>query len=115
MARHRHSEHLRGVFVSQDKGFPPVRHRQDHPLHAQFAVVLQFRLQHALVRRQAPHEGLYEFSGWYGTAGEFLATDEGTWLEQLKEGGFNTVWAKTVAELDLALPKGGGFLLRLAK
>lgn len=41
---------------------------------------------HALVRRQAPHEGLYEFSGWYGTAGEFLATDEGTWLEQLKDG-----------------------------
>ncbi len=28
------------------------------------------------------------------------------WLEQLKEGGFNTVWAKTVAELDLAAKHG---------
>ena len=28
---------------------------------------------HAVVRQQAPWEGLYEFSGWYGTVGEFLA------------------------------------------
>ena len=41
---------------------------------------------HALVRRQAPHEGLYEFSGWYGTAGEFLAETEESWLRELEDG-----------------------------
>ena len=28
------------------------------------------------------------------------------WLVQLKEGGFNTVWARTTAELDLAAKYG---------
>lgn len=41
---------------------------------------------HALVRQKAPYEGLYEFSGWYGTVGEFLKTDENAWLEELKSG-----------------------------
>ena len=41
---------------------------------------------HALVRQQAPYEGLYEFSGWYGTAGEFLAETDEAWLEELQEG-----------------------------
>ena len=39
---------------------------------------------HALIRQQAPHEGLYEFSGWYGLAREFMAMEEGAWLEQLR-------------------------------
>ena len=37
------------------------------------------------------------------------------WLAQLKEGGFNTVWAMTPEELDLALMRGSGVLLRLAR
>ena len=41
---------------------------------------------HAVVRQQAPYEGLYEFSGWYGTVGEFLAQGEGEWLDQLTAG-----------------------------
>ncbi len=41
---------------------------------------------HAVVRQQAPYEGLYEFSGWYGTAAEFLAQGEEEWLAQLTEG-----------------------------
>ncbi len=41
---------------------------------------------HALVRRQAPHEGLYEFSGWYGTVGEFLSENEEDWLQELENG-----------------------------
>ncbi len=41
---------------------------------------------HAVVRQQAPWEGLYEFSGWYGTANEFLAQSEEEWLEQLEAG-----------------------------
>lgn len=41
---------------------------------------------HALIRQQYPHEGLYEFSGWYGYVSEFLAQDEETWLSQLRSG-----------------------------
>ena len=41
---------------------------------------------HALVRQQAPYEGLYEFSGWYGTVAEFMAEDESAWLEELENG-----------------------------
>ena len=41
---------------------------------------------HALIRQETPHEGLYEFSGWYGTVREFMDTPEETWLEQLQEG-----------------------------
>jgi hypothetical protein len=41
---------------------------------------------HALVRQQAPHEGLYEFSGWYGYVREFLELGEEEWLAALEEG-----------------------------
>ena len=41
---------------------------------------------HALIRQAPVHEGLYEFSGWYGTVREFLALPEGEWLEQLQSG-----------------------------
>ena len=41
---------------------------------------------HALVRQQAPYEGLYEFSGWYGTAAEFMDENEEAWLEELQNG-----------------------------
>ncbi len=41
---------------------------------------------HAIVRQQAPWEGLYEFSGWYGTVAEFLAQSESEWLKQLEAG-----------------------------
>ncbi len=41
---------------------------------------------HALIRRGAIHEGLYEFSGWYGMVKEFLETPEAMWLEQLQDG-----------------------------
>ncbi len=41
---------------------------------------------HAIVRQQAPHEGLYEFSGWYGTVAEFLAENEEQWLRELEDG-----------------------------
>ena len=41
---------------------------------------------HALIRQVFPHEGLYEFSGWYGRAKEFLRQEEGEWLEQLQAG-----------------------------
>ena len=41
---------------------------------------------HALVRQARPHEGLYEFSGWYGTAREFMDTGEGAFLAELEEG-----------------------------
>ena len=41
---------------------------------------------HALVRQKAPYEGLYEFSGWYGTVPEFMEEDEESWLGELENG-----------------------------
>ena len=41
---------------------------------------------HALVKQHMPHEGLYEFAGWYGTVEEFLKETEKEWLQELKEG-----------------------------
>ena len=41
---------------------------------------------HALIRRAAVHDGLYEFSGWYGTVREFMAAAEDEWLSTLQDG-----------------------------
>ncbi len=41
---------------------------------------------HGIVRQERPHAGLYEFSGYYSTVGEFLALSEDRWLERLCEG-----------------------------
>ena len=41
---------------------------------------------HTVVRQRAPYEGLYEFSGWYGTVREFLHLSEEAWLRQLEAG-----------------------------
>lgn len=41
---------------------------------------------HALVRQAPVHEGLREFSGWYGSVSEFLAFEENQWLDSLKNG-----------------------------
>jgi len=41
---------------------------------------------HALIRRAPVHEGLFEFSGWYGTVGEFMSLPEEEWLDSLQEG-----------------------------
>ena len=41
---------------------------------------------HALIRQQFPHEGLYEFSAWYGRVSEFLGQGEEAWLAQLEKG-----------------------------
>ena len=41
---------------------------------------------HSVIRQAPVHEGLYEFSGWYGTVREFLALSPESWLESLREG-----------------------------
>lgn len=41
---------------------------------------------HALIRQGRVHAGLYEFSGWYGTAAEFMSLSEDEWLSSLKQG-----------------------------
>lgn len=41
---------------------------------------------HALIRQSPVHEGLYEFSGWYGTVREFMNTGEDEWFASLQEG-----------------------------
>ena len=41
---------------------------------------------HALIRQTPVHEGLYEFSGWYGNVREFIDTPEDDWLASLQDG-----------------------------
>ena len=41
---------------------------------------------HALIRQKPVHDGLYEFSGWYGTVREFMALPEDDWMSALQEG-----------------------------
>lgn len=41
---------------------------------------------HALIRQAPVHEGLYEFSGWYGTVRELMNTAEEDWLSALQDG-----------------------------
>ena len=41
---------------------------------------------HAMIRQAPVHEGLYEFSGWYGTVREFMETREQEWLSALQDG-----------------------------
>ena len=41
---------------------------------------------HALIRQAPIHEGLYEFSAWYGTVREFLSMQEDDWLSSLQAG-----------------------------
>ena len=41
---------------------------------------------HGLIQQRAPHEGLFDFSGWYGTVAEFMAQDEDMWLDELRAG-----------------------------
>ena len=41
---------------------------------------------HAVIRQGLCHEGIYEFSGFYGTVSEFRMLGEEEWLERMKEG-----------------------------
>ncbi len=43
-------------------------------------------LWHGIIGQNRPHSGLYEFSGYYSTVGEFLRLDAAKWLEILKMG-----------------------------
>lgn len=41
---------------------------------------------HGLIRQAFPHDGLRDYSGWYGYVREFLAQGEKDWLEELERG-----------------------------
>ena len=41
---------------------------------------------HGLIRQSRPHDGLFEFSGYYGPAAEFLSLTEQDWLDRLIKG-----------------------------
>ncbi len=41
---------------------------------------------HGVIRQALPHEGLWEYAGYYGTVGEFMALSEAEWLEGMTEG-----------------------------
>ena len=45
----------------------------------------QFRW-HGVIRQSRPHAGLFEFSGYYGTASEFLSLTEEAWMDSLTRG-----------------------------
>ena len=44
---------------------------------------------HGLVRQERPHIGLQEFSGYYGSVGEFVALSEEEWMAAMTEGCTN--------------------------
>ena len=44
---------------------------------------------HGLVRQKRPHIGLQEFSGYYGSVGEFVALSEEEWMAAMTEGCTN--------------------------
>lgn len=41
---------------------------------------------HGYIRQTRPHVGLYEYGGYYGTVGEFLAMSEDEWFQELQAG-----------------------------
>ena len=41
---------------------------------------------HSVIRQAAVHEGVYEFSAYYGTFREFRALPEEAWMERMTEG-----------------------------
>ena len=41
---------------------------------------------HGLIRQAYPHEGIYDFSGWYGTVRELRSQSENEWLAELEDG-----------------------------
>ena len=41
---------------------------------------------HGIIRQSRPHLGLFEFSGYYGTAAEFLTLTESAFMDRLAEG-----------------------------
>ncbi len=55
---------------------------------------------HGLIRQAIPHEGLRDFSGWYGRAGEFLELGREEFLCEPKEGcrriGRNLVYTRVL-------------------
>ena len=43
-------------------------------------------LWHGLIRQCVPHDGLREYSGWYGLVSEFLAQSQDEWFDELLAG-----------------------------
>lgn len=41
---------------------------------------------HGYIRQETPHEGLRDYSGWYGLVEELRAQDEAVWLAELEDG-----------------------------
>ena len=41
---------------------------------------------HGIIRQSVPHDGLYEFSGYYARVSDFLKLTEDEWMDELKKG-----------------------------
>ena len=41
---------------------------------------------HGIIRQSVPHDGLYEFSGYYAKVSDFLKLSEDEWMDELMKG-----------------------------
>ena len=41
---------------------------------------------HGIIRQSVPHDGLYEFSGYYAKVADFLKLTEDEWMDELTKG-----------------------------
>ena len=41
---------------------------------------------HGIIRQSVPHDGLYEFSGYYAKVSDFLSLTEDEWMDELMKG-----------------------------
>ena len=41
---------------------------------------------HGIIRQSVPHDGLYEFSGYYAKVSVFLSLTEDEWMDELMKG-----------------------------
>ena len=41
---------------------------------------------HGIIRQSVPHDGLFEFSGYYAQVSDFLKLTEGEWMDELTKG-----------------------------
>ena len=86
--------------------------RRIRPLHCSaLCAILVGLLAPALQAGWNPGEPVTTYWAGPGFPGNDRLSDK--WLAQLKEGGFNTVWAMSVEELDLAAKYGMRVIFRL--
>ncbi len=62
------------------------RHLYSSPLMHELCYPDRDSRWHALLRQKVPHDGLFEFTGYYSTVLEFQKLDEGEWMDRMQKG-----------------------------